>query len=144
MVADETRGNVVLGGVCRISLNLTSPTELEIWRGSLRTLASVSAEMSAHLNLWMLMYLRYGSVGGSGNQSASVMMTDRWSEQRVVSGCQVAPNDWCGESIVRSQGELRPLLGTLVGEASLRRARLLVLRSSTMEFQREIDWSSSV
>ena len=46
---------------------------------------------SAHLILWMLVYLRFESVRGSGNQSTSVMMTGRWSEQRVVSGCQVAP-----------------------------------------------------
>ena len=79
------------------------------------------------LALRILVYVRYGSVAGSGNQSASVMMTGRWSEQRVVSGCQVAPTDRCGETIVRSGDELGPLFGTLVGESSLMRARLLVL-----------------
>ena len=45
---------------------------------------------------------------------------------------------------MKSGDELGPLFGTLVGESSLRRARLLVLRRSIMVFPREIAWSSPV
>ena len=130
--------------VWRISLKRTSPAEQELDRGSLRNLASVSAVKYAHLVLRILVYLRYGSVGGSGNQSTNVMITFRWLEQREMSGCQVAPTDWCGETIVRSGDELGPVFETLVGESSLIRASWLVLRRSTMELPHEFPWSSPV
>ena len=40
----------------------------------------------------------------------------------------------CGEAIVRSDKELDPVFGTLVGESSLRRAKLLLFSRSTLAF----------
>ena len=88
------------------------------------------------------MFLRYGSVGGSGNQSASVMMTARWSERRVVRGYQVATTVTRRETIVRTVNELGTLFGTLEVESSLGRARLLVLMRSIKVLPREVAWSS--
>ena len=56
----------------------------------------------------------------------------------------MAPTVRCVETIVRSEDELGPLFGTLVGESSLSKARLLVLRRSIMVLPREISWSSPV
>ena len=45
---------------------------------------------------------------------------------------------------MRSGDELGSLIGTIVGESSLRRAMLLGLRRFIMELPREIAWSSPV
>ena len=62
-MVEEARGNVVFGG----GLQVFPEADQELGRGSLENLASVSAVKSAHLSLRMLVYVRYRSMGGSGN-----------------------------------------------------------------------------
>ena len=79
---------------------------------------------------------------GSGNQSAGVMMTGRWSERTVVSCCLVTSTVRYVETVVRSENELGSLFRTLLGESSLRKARLLALRRSIIVWPHEVAWSS--
>ena len=66
----KPEGKWSLEAICRIFLNRTTPAEKELWRASLRNLASVSVVKSAHLALRMFVYVRYGSVGRSGNPTS--------------------------------------------------------------------------
>ena len=86
MAADEARGNVALRGSLQDFIAADLPGRTGAWERFIKSLASVSAVNSTHLDLRKFVYLQYRLVGGSGNQFASVMMTGRGSERRVVTG----------------------------------------------------------
>ena len=67
----------------------------------------------------------------------------RWSELRVVMVCQVREGARWAEQRDRSGEEGCPKEGSLVGESSLRRQRLLLFRASTTASPRlAAVWSS--
>ena len=71
-------GMSCFAAVRRMFLNPVSPTEQDERGGSLENLSSVSVLKSSHLALQMLVYVQYGSMGSSGNQSNNVMKIGIW------------------------------------------------------------------
>jgi len=91
-----------------MSLSLFSPAKHEVGGSSLVSLISVFAVKSSHLALRMFWYVWLGSVGGSGNQPANLMVIGRWSDFNVVTGFQTEPSDRWGVTFVRSGEEEVP------------------------------------
>lgn len=123
-------GMLCLEAIERVWRKERSPEEQEVGGGREEKSLSVSSRklcQLARLKLMKVLILRGRLISVGGRE----MRIGRWSERRVVMVCQEREVARWAEQRERSGEEGCPNDGSRVGESSLRRQRLLLLRAST-------------
>ena len=126
------RGMLRLDTFWRILRKTFSPASHEDGGGAALKASSVSVVKVGQLAFLKLVKEVGPGGGGSANQPSRSTRMGRWSEFRVVIGCQLEFRPMCALVMVRSGEEGGPLEGILVGQSWLMTIRVELARASTI------------